>query len=188
MKPYSLLTGLEKTIYRWIKNPVDFLVICTTFSKNEYAKIVLSFLVEKKNSDFHMVDENRFFDILGEDKNDRHKYLEKLNECFSHDMLVFNGMANSPMSAWRENVYEAFIDKRYSSLKPTVILTQLSPEAIHDMSCRISSRIFSCQSYLIHNSDALSVKEARMHGLYHGDPEYVMKGTLPSEVCSANAH
>lgn len=81
-------------------------------------------------------------------------YLETLEYLIDDDFVIIDDVGSSGLNDWRKEVLFAAIDYRYNSMKPTILISNFSPqdfkEFFHE---RLASRLFSKENFVINIQD-----------------------------------
>lgn len=79
-----------------------------------------------------------------------HDYTRALSHMIDDEFLIYDDMGSTGFSEWRKEVIFELIDARYSSMKPTIITSNLSnaeiPSIYHE---RVWSRLSAAENTII---------------------------------------
>lgn len=90
-------------------------------------------------------------------------YLETLEYLIDDDFVIIDDIGSSGLNDWRKEVIFAAIDYRYNSMKPTILISNFSPEEFKEFFHeRVGSRLFSKENYIINVQDG---HDLRLQGL-----------------------
>ncbi len=77
-------------------------------------------------------------------------YLETLKYLIDDQLVMIDDIASDKHSEWREEILFAAIDQRYSSMKPTVITSNLTIDDFKKTyQPRLFSRLFAADNIII---------------------------------------
>ncbi len=104
-------------------------------------------------SDFRVMRETDFFSYIRKGMKDYEKseYQDIVKHLCETDVFFLDDLGTSQGTDWQEEVMFSFIDARYSSMKPTIITTNLQPNKVNEhYGTRIPSRLFAHDNVLLH--------------------------------------
>ena len=152
--------GDQIKIIEFMKEPKNFLIFCGNpgIGKTYFCASLVEWALKNFNS-FRYWHEAQLLQRI-RDGMDQYKgdYLKDLSFLIDDDFLMIDDIGSQPINDWREEIIFDTIDRRYNSMLPTVITSNLSREQIEEKyHHRIASRLFAKENIIIelHNAEDL---------------------------------
>jgi len=86
--------------------------------------------------------------------------IDTLRYAIDDDLIILDDIGVCHHNDWREEIFTALVDIRYSSMQPTIITTNLSKNDFYKIyEPRVGSRLFAAESTIIDTSDLPNFRE-----------------------------
>lgn len=86
-------------------------------------------------------------------------YLDCLKYLIDDDIVILDDIGSSGLNDWRKEVLFAAIDDRYSSMKPTILISNFTKEEFKSIfHPRFTSRIFAKENTILENHDGIDLR------------------------------
>lgn len=148
----ALSVDAQEKIAKWMKNSKNFLIILGNpgLGKTMFCAALFEFAMKNFNS-FRYYNERQLFkrlrDCISEDRGD---YLIELKNLLDDDFIFLDDIGSEKLTEFRQDVIFEAIDLRYSSMKPTVITSNLDTSDFRtSYHPRFCSRLLASENTLI---------------------------------------
>lgn len=140
-----------KRINDWIKEGKNFLVyLGSPGSGKTYLCAALIKYCWAKFESCRYWNERMFIQRLHGSIQENQDYVKSLEHMCDDEFVIFDDLGSTGLNDWRKEVIFEFLDKRYSSQKPTVITSNFTQEEIRKgLHPRVASRLFCKENVLI---------------------------------------
>jgi len=157
----STPAGTLEKISSWVKKRENFLVIVgpAGTSKTYFCAAMIEILYEKFET-FRAYDERDLFQRVRSSMIGSGDYLQFLGLLLDDDLIIIDDVGSSGHTDWREEVLFDAIDQRYSSMKPTIVTSNLTKKDFYNIyGQRISSRLFAKENTIINLEGLADLRE-----------------------------
>jgi len=154
---------LEK-IMKWCKSNKNMLIILGAPGTGKtYFCAALTMWSLNCHESRRYCNETKFLAYLREAIDKGHDFVHRLKEIIDNELFIFDDLGSQAPNEWRTGVIFDLIDERYSSLRPTVITSNLTKSEIMDQyGERIASRLFSKANTVIEMHDGFDLRQSEI--------------------------
>lgn len=138
-----------------------FLVFCGNpgLGKTHLCACLFEYVISSFNSFRYWTEYELFKRLRNKISDGRGDYIEELKYLLDDDFIFLDDIGSSGWNEWREEILFSAIDNRYSSMKPTLITSNLSKSEFQKTyHPRLISRIFNKENYIIDIQDGIDFR------------------------------
>ncbi len=118
--------------------------------KTHICAAICSYVYKKKFNFIRVYQERAFLSKVRDSMQEKGDYMDKMQFYCDDDLIILDDFGACGFNDWRKEMWQAFLDYRYQTEKPTIITTNLTREEIDEkFHSRFSSRLFAKDNLII---------------------------------------